>query len=126
MTATKTGTVHVAVVSIPVSDQERAKGFYVEQLGFELIRDDASTPGLRWIQVRPQGATVSLTLVDWFESMAAGSLRGLVFTVDDIDAEYERLVANGVEFEGRPETRPWGTEAVFRDPDGNAFVLQQA
>lgn len=116
----------VAVVSVPVSDQERAKAFYVDRLGFDLVRDDASQPGLRWLQVRPAGSDVSLTLVDWFESMPAGSLRGLVLTVPDLEVEYERLRANGVEFDTAPEARPWATEAVFRDPDGNEFVLQQA
>lgn len=115
----------IAVVSIPVSDPERAKAFYTQQLGFELVRDDSSVPGLRWIQVRPHGARTSLTLVDWFQSMPAGSMRGLVLTVEDIDAEHERLLANGVRFESPPTERPWAIEAVFDDPDGNQFVLQQ-
>ena len=115
----------VAVVSVPVSDQARAKRFYVDQLGCELIRDDDGVPGLRWIQVRPQGGSVTLTLVDWFESMPAGSLRGLVFAVDDVYAEHERLSSSGVPFDGPPVEQPWATEAVFHDPDGNEFVLQQ-
>ncbi len=117
-------TCEVVVVSVPVSDQERAKAFYVDQLGFELLRDDRSVPGLRWIQVAPSGGGPSLTLVDWFDTMAPGCLRGLVFQVTDIDAEYARLIAHGVRFEGPPERQPWGTEAVFFDPDGNGFVLQ--
>jgi catechol 2,3-dioxygenase-like lactoylglutathione lyase family enzyme len=126
MTLTQHSTCQVVVISVPVSDQERAKAFYVDQLGFELLRDDSSVPGLRWIQVAPPGGGPSLTLVDWFDTMAPGSLRGLVFQVTDIDAEYERLVANGVQFEGPPERQPWATEAVFLDPDGNGFVLQAA
>jgi catechol 2,3-dioxygenase-like lactoylglutathione lyase family enzyme len=46
---------YIAVVSVPVSDQERAKRFYVDTLGFELVRDDTSVPGMRWIQVAPPG-----------------------------------------------------------------------
>jgi catechol 2,3-dioxygenase-like lactoylglutathione lyase family enzyme len=115
----------VVVVSVPVSDQDAAKSFYVDRLGFELVRDDSSIPGLRWIQVRPRGGSPSLTLVDWFESMPAGSLRGVVFAVPDLATSYERLIASGVEFASPPETRPWATEAVLRDPDGNEFVLQQ-
>jgi catechol 2,3-dioxygenase-like lactoylglutathione lyase family enzyme len=125
MTITQNKTIQAAVVSVPVSDQERAKRFYVDQLGFELLRDDSSVPGMRWLQVCPPGSTTALTLVDWFESMPAGSLRGLVFRASDLVAEYERLLAIGVEFDGPPERQPWGTEAVFRDPDGNEFVLQQ-
>jgi catechol 2,3-dioxygenase-like lactoylglutathione lyase family enzyme len=115
----------VAVVSVPVSDQARAKSFYVDQLGCKLIRDDDTMPGMRWIQVRPQDGSVTLTLVDWFDSMPAGSLRGLVFAVDDVYAEHQRLSSSGVLFDGPPLARPWATEAVFRDPDGNEFVLQQ-
>src|SRR4030081_2663269 len=58
----------VLVVSVPVSDQERAKAFYIDVLGLELRRDDASIPGMRWVQVGPKGSHISLTLVTWFES----------------------------------------------------------
>jgi catechol 2,3-dioxygenase-like lactoylglutathione lyase family enzyme len=116
----------LSVVSIPVSDQERAKAFYVETLGLELVRDDESVPGLRWVQVAPSGATASLVLVTWFESMPPGSLRGLVLTSDNLQADYDRLTANGVQFDGPPQVQPWATEAVFHDPDGNSIVLQQA
>ena len=126
MTTTATTTTRVAVISVPVSDQDRARRFYVDQLGFDLIRDDDSIPGMRWVQVRPKGSPTSLTLVDWFESMPAGSLRGLVFGVEDLAGDYERLVANDVEFVSPPRRQPWGTEAVVRDPDGNEFVFQQS
>jgi catechol 2,3-dioxygenase-like lactoylglutathione lyase family enzyme len=117
---------HIAVVSVPVSDQERAKRFYVGTLGLELIRDDTSVPGMRWIQVAPPGGQTQLTLVTWFESMPAGSLRGLVLRMSDLQADYEALEAKGVEFEGPPASQPWGLETVAHDPDGNAIVLQQA
>jgi len=117
---------HIAVVSVPVSDQERAKHFYVDTLGLELVRDDTSVPGMRWIQVAPPGGGTQLTLVTWFASMPAGSLRGLVLRMSDLQADYEALVAKGVEFEGPPVSQPWGLETVAHDPDGNAIVLQQA
>lgn len=119
------GTGEIAVVSVPVSDPEQAKAFYVNTLGFELVRDDAST-GLHWVQVRPGPASASLTLVNWFASMPAGSLRGLVVRVDDLDATFDRLASAGVEFAAPPQDRPWAREAVLRDPDGNELVLQQA
>jgi uncharacterized glyoxalase superfamily protein PhnB len=63
--------------------------------------------------------------VTWFESMPAGSVRGLVLRSDDLKADYEALLAKGVEFDGPRQTRPWGSEeAVLHDPDGNALVLQ--
>jgi len=116
----------VTVVSVPVSDQERAKAFYVDMLGFELQRDDDSVPGIRWVQVAPKAGTTALTLVTWFDSMPPGSLRGLVLSSGNLQADYEQLVAKGVQFDGPPQQQPWATEAVLRDPDGNRLVLQQA
>jgi catechol 2,3-dioxygenase-like lactoylglutathione lyase family enzyme len=118
--------VGVSVVSIPVSDQEQAKKFYVERLGLELVRDDDSVPGIHWVQVAPPGESTSVTLVTWFESMPPGSLRGLVLVCDDLDGTYERLVAAGVEVDRELADQRWGKEAVIRDPDGNRLVLQQA
>jgi catechol 2,3-dioxygenase-like lactoylglutathione lyase family enzyme len=115
----------VVVVSVPVSDQERAKEFYVEKLGFELTRDE-SGPDIRWVQVTPKGGTTSLTLVTWFETMPPGSLQGLVLDSEDLQRDCEELLARGVEFDEPPRERPWGTEAVVHDPDGNKLVLHQA
>lgn len=115
----------VKVVSVPVSDQERAKDFYVGKLGFKLVRDDSSVPGMRWVQVAPAGGGVSLTLVTWFDSMPAGSLQGLVLTSDDLDADYRAMTSRGVTFDKPPTKEPWATEAVLRDPDGNTIVLHQ-
>lgn len=115
----------VIVVSVPVSDQDRAKRFYVNQLGFQVVKDDDSVPGIRWVSVTPPRGRVMLSLVTWFETMPAGSLRGLVLRSRDVKGDYEKLRARGVEFEGPPEEQPWGTETVFLDPDGNRFVLQQ-
>jgi catechol 2,3-dioxygenase-like lactoylglutathione lyase family enzyme len=116
----------VAVVSVPVSDQQRARAFYVDKLGFELIREDDSVPGMHWVQVGPNGGTTTLTLVNWFETMPPGSLRGLVVRSHDLRTDYDALRANGVEFDSPPTEHPWATEAVCRDPDGNVIVLQQA
>jgi catechol 2,3-dioxygenase-like lactoylglutathione lyase family enzyme len=120
------GIQNVRVVSIPVSDQERARDFYVDKLGFELVRDDDSVPGLHWVQVAPPGASTSLTLVTWFESMPPGPVRGLVLVCEDLDQTYETLIANGVEVDRELAEQPWGKEAVIRDPDGNLLVLQES
>lgn len=116
---------NVKVISVPVSDQERAKEFYVEKLGFELSRDDNSVPGIRWVQVTPKGGAPSLTLVTWFETMPAGSLQGLVLASADLKSDCDRLSAEGVTFDRPLEEQPWGAEAVICDPDGNKLVLQQ-
>jgi catechol 2,3-dioxygenase-like lactoylglutathione lyase family enzyme len=117
---------NVAVVSVQVSDQERAKRIYVDALGLELVRDDSTIPGMRWIQVRPPSGGTAFSLVTGFESMPAGSLCGLVLRVTDLQALYETLTAQGVTFEGPPTRQPWGIETVVHDPDGNGLVLQQA
>jgi catechol 2,3-dioxygenase-like lactoylglutathione lyase family enzyme len=116
----------VTVVSVPVSDPERARRFYVDKLGMEVRLDDSSIPGMRWILIGPEGGATALTLVTWFDSMPAGSLQGLVLSSSDIRADYKMFKERGVEFVGPPKPQPWGrTETVLRDPDGNSIVLQQ-
>jgi catechol 2,3-dioxygenase-like lactoylglutathione lyase family enzyme len=117
----------VSLVSVPVSDQDVAMHFYVHQLGFEVVRDDDSIPGMRWLEVRPPGGGTSLTLVDWFrDTMPAGSLQGLVLELADLRSTYAELLASGLEFDQPLAEHPWGAEAVVRDPDGNRIVLHQA
>lgn len=116
----------VTVVSVPVSDQQAAKAFYTDLLGFELIAEATFGDDLRWIQVGPAGGQASLTLVTWFDQMPAGSLRGLVIETDDLDQDYERLTASGVTFLGPPSPQPGGTFATLVDPDGNQISLRQA
>jgi catechol 2,3-dioxygenase-like lactoylglutathione lyase family enzyme len=117
---------HLALVSIPVSDQEKAKRFYTETLGFELVADNPYGDAQRWVQVVPEGAVTGLTLVTWFETMPPGSLKGLVLETDDVDAAYQELAARGVSFNGPVEEQFWGRFATFDDPDGNGWVLQQS
>ena len=116
----------IQLFSIPVSDQERAKAFYVDTLGWELVRDDAMGPDQRWVQVRPRAGETSVTLVSWFESMPAGSMRGVVIETDDLEADQAALLASGVRVDAAIEEAPWGRWVTFDDPDGNGFVLQAA
>jgi catechol 2,3-dioxygenase-like lactoylglutathione lyase family enzyme len=83
----------VQVVSVPVSDQDRARDFYTHTLGFELRTENTFAEGMRWIEVAPKGSTTSLTLVRWFEDMPPGSLQGLVFAVDDVHATSKSFLA---------------------------------
>jgi catechol 2,3-dioxygenase-like lactoylglutathione lyase family enzyme len=118
----------IQVVSLPVTDQERAKSFYVETLGFELRSDSSFGEGehtQRWVEVAPAGATTRLTLVTWFPRMPAGSAQGLVLETDDIHGDYAALQGRGLSFDGEIQSAPWGTFATFSDPDGNGWVLQQ-
>ena len=113
----------VQVVSVPVTARDRAKDFYINVLGFELRAENAFAEGMRWVEVAPQGSTTLLTLVAWFEAMPPGSLQGLVFAVDDVQATYNELLAKGVPFDFPPREMPGGVQAVVRDPDGNGFVI---
>ena len=114
----------VEVLSLPVSDQDRARDFYVDVLGFELLRDTEMQPGMRWVQVAPPGGGTTITLVTWFDSMPAGSNRGLVLETDDVDADVERLRGLGLDFPDGIQEQPWGRFVTLADPDGNGLVLQ--
>ncbi len=114
----------VQLFSIPVTDQDRARDFYVNALGMELVREMPMGPGQRWVQVRPKGAETSITLVTWFDSMPAGSVTGVVLETDDLDAEIARLRGLGVDMDGPVRNQAWGSSAVVRDPDGNRLVIQ--
>lgn len=116
---------HIAIVSVPVSDPDRALAFYRDQLAFEVVRDNPMGPDRRWIEVAPPGAKTSLALVTWFEKMPPGSVQGLVVDTADVDASHAALTAAGVEISG-VEDAPWGRFAVLSDPDGNGLVLQEA
>ena len=115
----------VAIVSVPVADQDRAKAFYVDTLGFTLVADQPMGDGARWVQVAPGFSGVSLTLVTWFEQMPPGSLRGMVLQTRDINAAHAELRKRGVAID-EIEEAPWGRYATFEDVDGNGFVLQQS
>jgi catechol 2,3-dioxygenase-like lactoylglutathione lyase family enzyme len=114
----------VQLFSLPVADQDRARDFYVDTLGFELVSDTAMGPGQRWVQVRPPGAQTSITLVTWFPSLPAGSVKGTVLETDDLDKDVTELQARGVNIEGGVQQMPWGRFVTFDDPDGNGLVLQ--
>jgi len=116
---------HLSVLSVPVEDPDRARDFYRDRLGFELLLENEFAPGQRWIQLAPPGAQTSITLTTWFEDFRPGSLRGVILEVEDIDAELTRLRDGGVTFEGEVDDTPWGRFAAFRDPDGNRLSLHQ-
>ena len=116
----------IDVISVPVSDQDRAKRFYTDVLGFAATMDDQLGPDMRWVMLRPPGAAPFVTLVTWFDSMPAGSLRGSVLVCDDLDKTLEELQARGLQFnEAEVQVSPWGRWKTFADPDGNGWVLQQ-
>lgn len=117
---------NLEVVSVPVSDQERAKQFYAGQLGFSVEIDSTFGESMRWLMLRPPGSRTAVTLVTWFETMPAGSLSGSVLGCDDLEKTLAELSARGVTFaEDEIQEAPWGRWKTFTDPDGNGWVLQQ-
>jgi catechol 2,3-dioxygenase-like lactoylglutathione lyase family enzyme len=118
------GSVQVeSVLPVPVKDQDQAKEFYVDILGFELLVDDAWRDGMRWSEVAPENSTTSLMLVSWSACMLPGPYRVVVVGTENIRAIYEELLGKGVFFELPPTETPRGRQAMFRDPDGNALLL---
>ena len=112
------------ILSVPVSDQQRAKQFYRNVLGFKLIREEPMGPGMSWIQLAPPGQSVTVALVTWFENMKPGGLQGVMVNTEDIDAEHTLLRSRGLEI-GEIKQEPWGRYAMFNDPDGNGWILRQ-
>jgi catechol 2,3-dioxygenase-like lactoylglutathione lyase family enzyme len=113
------------IVSIPVKDQEAAKRFYAETLGFKVRMDMPFMPEARWMELAPPGSQTSITLVTWFEAMKPGGVTGMVLETDDIDGDHVLLRERGLVL-SPIESAPWGRYATFSDPDGNGWVLQQS
>jgi lactoylglutathione lyase len=116
---------HVQTVGIFVRDQQKAKEFYTQKLGFEVIRDDPMGEKARWIEVAPKGAKTHLVLFTppGMEDRI-GTFSNLVFGCEDIQKTYEELKSRGVTFTDPPAKQYWGgTMAQFVDLDGNKFVL---
>ena len=81
-------------------------------------------PAMRWVRVRPPGAETAITLVTWFDSMPAGSVRGLVLETADLEESIRRLEEHGVATESGVQDAPWGRYVQLTDPDGNGLILQ--
>jgi len=115
---------HVSIVSIPVSDQDRAKKFYTEVLGFQQLSDAVMQPDMRWVHLAAPDGGATITLVTWFPTMPAGSTQGLVLEIEDVDRWHTDLSAQGFPFPNGIQTEPWGRYLTVKDPDGNGIVLQ--
>jgi len=115
----------VAIVSVPVSDPDRAKDFYIDVLGLSVQEDEAMGESMRWLRLATPEGEATITLVTWFPTMPPGSLKGLLLRVDDLDAMVAHLEDKGVPTANGIETAPWGRYVQIDDPDGNGLVLQQ-
>jgi catechol 2,3-dioxygenase-like lactoylglutathione lyase family enzyme len=115
----------VQVVSVPVSDPDRAKDFYVNVLGMELLQDMPMDNDMRWVQVAPKGSDASIALVTWFDTMPAGSLKGLVLETSDMEATLAEVASKGFVIESEIDEQQWGRFVMFEDPDGNGLIFRQ-
>jgi catechol 2,3-dioxygenase-like lactoylglutathione lyase family enzyme len=112
------------LVFVPVSDVDRAKAFYVDQVGFHPDHDQQVTDTLRFVQLTPPGSACSIAIGTGITPMEPGSQKGLQVVVEDVAAVRAELVARGVEAT-EVDVQPWGSFVFFHDPDGNAWALQQ-
>ncbi|MGA2777199.1 MAG: VOC family protein [Steroidobacteraceae bacterium] len=117
----------VKFVSIPTSDQQRALKFYTEQLGFEVATDQPFNDKQRWIELRiGNSATRVVLFTPEGQESRIGTFFNGSFACDDVAATYRQLKARGVVFAKEPQREPWGEFAIFKDPDGNQFVLSSS
>jgi catechol 2,3-dioxygenase-like lactoylglutathione lyase family enzyme len=114
----------VKLVNIPVTDQNRALSFYTDKLGFRIATDRPFTDKQRWIELSIPGCDVLLTLFcPEGEEDRIGRFFPATFYCDNVQRTYDDLAAKGVEFVSPPKKESWGTFTIFKDPDGNQFLL---
>jgi predicted enzyme related to lactoylglutathione lyase len=114
----------IKLVSIPTSDQERALKFWTEQMGFVVHTDQPFDGTQRWIELRIDSSDTHLVLFTTDDSRSQiGKFSSVSFHCDSVEKTYDELTARGVEFKGPPQKAAWGTSAIFKDLDGNMFVL---
>ncbi|HEX3336716.1 MAG TPA: VOC family protein [Jatrophihabitans sp.] len=112
------------LMCVPVSDVDRAKAFYVEKAGFHADHDQRVNESLRFVQLTPPGSACSICIGEGLTTMAPGSLEGLQLVVDDADKARADFLGRGLDV-GEVEDLPWGRFVYFKDPDGNAWNVQQ-
>jgi catechol 2,3-dioxygenase-like lactoylglutathione lyase family enzyme len=123
------------VVIVPISDIDRAKRFYSEQVGFVVDLDTSIGEKMRFVQLTPPGSGCSITLDAGHHRMQPGSVKGLQLVVSDVEAARSQLIARGVvvspikHYEGAElvdgRGGRWNSFVFFSDPDGNEWTIQE-
>jgi catechol 2,3-dioxygenase-like lactoylglutathione lyase family enzyme len=127
---------NVSLVTLYVTDQDAAKAFYLDNLGFEERTDVTMGDGFRWCTIgHPDQPELEITLMvpgppldehmtdAVRRSLAAGTMGGIGLSTNDCHKTFAELSAKGVEFVQAPADRPYGVEAIIRDNSGNWLVL---
>ncbi len=114
----------IKFVGVPVTDQDVALKFYTESLGLKVVTDQPFTEKQRWIELMIPGADTGIALfTPEGHEKRIGEFQSISFWSDDVFATAGALKKKGVVFTKEPATEPWGSIAVFKDPDGNQFAL---
>jgi catechol 2,3-dioxygenase-like lactoylglutathione lyase family enzyme len=113
------------LVTVPVRDIDRAKAFYVDQVGFAVEQDVQVDEQHRFVELIPPGSPCSIALTAGYVNTEPGSLKGIQVNVDDADAARAFLRARGVEV-SEIQVFPWGRFCFFADPDGNTWSVHEA
>jgi len=112
------------LVAVPVTDVDRAKAFYADQVGFNADYDHQVNDELRFVQLTPPGSGCSIALGTGLVDSEPGSAKGLQLVVADVEQAHAELSARGVEVSDVQDF-PWGRFVFFSDPDGNGWAVQQ-
>jgi catechol 2,3-dioxygenase-like lactoylglutathione lyase family enzyme len=116
--------IRLELVIIPVTDVDRAKAFYVDQVGFVADHDVTVSEEIRFVQLTPPGSAASVAFGKGLTDAAPGSVVGLQVVVDDADVVHDFLAGRGVAVEPVQDLA-WGRFVFFADPDGNKWSVQQ-
>jgi predicted enzyme related to lactoylglutathione lyase len=111
------------LVTLPVTDVDRAKAFYSDQVGFVVDHDHRVNEQLRFVQLTPPGSGCSIAVGEGLTDAEPGTVKGMQIVVSDIDAAHDHLAARGVDVSD-VEHLAWGSFVYFSDPDGNGWAVQ--
>jgi catechol 2,3-dioxygenase-like lactoylglutathione lyase family enzyme len=114
----------LGLIQVPVSDIDRAKAFYVDQVGFVADHDVTVDETLRFVQLTPPGSACSIAFGKGLTERAPGTTGPLMLVVADADAAHDELAGRGVPVSD-VDDQPWGRFVYFTDPDGNSWNVQQ-
>jgi predicted enzyme related to lactoylglutathione lyase len=112
------------LVAIPVSDVDRAKAFYTDQVGFNADHDHRVSDEIRFVQLTPPGSACSIALGKGITDAPPGAAQGIQMVVADIELAHAELAGRGVDVSD-VQVFPWGSFVFFSDPDGNGWAVQQ-
>ncbi|GHO43483.1 glyoxalase superfamily protein [Ktedonospora formicarum] len=114
----------IELISVPVTDIDRAKTFYTELIGFHADHDHRVNEHLRFVQLTPPGSACSICLGEGITNMQPGTMESITMVVSDAQAAREELLKRGAPV-SEVDVQPWGNFVYFSDPDGNKWALQE-